>query len=163
MENLVTTKLSKKPSGSSKPEIGNDYALAIWDLINRDRTLRGWGAKTLKELKHQILSWYEILQHRKVPVDALPELYRRARDIQIEDQEEGKDPAELTAVLIASCWIGYQEEWRAKAIKSGRILADKAKAACQECYGTGMKEVERNGVKGVTHCRHDNVILEGGK
>lgn len=117
--------------------------------------LNGWQTRTAQELDATIHTWDEVISGYKIPLDAYPELYKRAFDTRQIALRNGKEPPSFDVTLLISQWTGeygLASEWRKRDIASGRFLETNAASDCDICFGSGFETTP----KGARKCGHGN-------
>lgn len=148
--------LSQSPPSSIKTIPPSEHA-ALFAIINKARMLNGWTMRTAAELDPTIKTWYEALCFYRIPPAAYPELYRRCVDVRQGQLQTGRDAANIDAILLISQWSGLhglKADLKQREIEDGRTLGTNAESVCQHCFGSGYKQIEQGGVRGVVQCDH---------
>jgi len=133
------------PKGVTLPKM-----MAACELINRVRIARGWSVLPAEEAEITATVWIEILDTANVPADAYGELFKRAISANAIKRSKGENPAEITPEYLLGFWIGSSG---LRSEREGK-LDDSQRVDCRQCSGTGWKQVEGDGQKGVVRCDH---------
>lgn len=153
--NELTQTFSKNLPTSTQTiqSLSRDEHAALFAVINKARLLNGWLTRTAQELDATIRTWAEIFADYQIPINAYPELYKRAFDVRQTKMQLGLTVPQMDATLLVSQWtgaFGLKAAWRQKEIEAGRTLGANAESVCQHCFGTGFRSVEG----GVRRCDH---------
>lgn len=111
-------------------------------LINRARSLNGWGMKEFDQLEPTMLLWWETFTRYGIPVEAYRELFDLAFDERQIKIGRGEDAPMIEAALLVSCWTrpgGLKAEIEQRRIKAGNLLSETAMTTCSRCFGTGIE------------------------
>lgn len=142
-ENAPKRKLSSGAASSTKI-IPREQHQALFSVINKARLLSGWTAREAGDLDSTIKAWAEIFDIYEIPHLVYEDLYRRAVDLRVNRINQGLDCPNITAELIASCWIGehgLRAEIKQKEIEARNRLPETAQSQCARCFGVGIELV----------------------
>jgi hypothetical protein len=125
----------------SKNSVSPEQNVALWKLINKARMLNGWSTKTAAELDDTIETWGEAFSFYSIPVDAYPELYRRACDTRQKKMQMGVEVPMMDATLLISHWTGenglMKERRSTPKVAADHRLNEPRIKVCPRCYDTG--------------------------
>jgi hypothetical protein len=125
----------------SKFGIPREQHQGLFVLINKARMLNGWTTKTAAELDATIQTWGEAFSFYSIPVDAYPELYRRACDTRQKKMQMGVEVPMMDATLLISHWTGenglMKERRSTPKVGADHRLNEPRIKVCPRCYDTG--------------------------
>lgn len=140
--------------------IPRDKQRAMGDVFDRWRLNNGWNPWDDQTQMAAIASFVHSLDRERVPDSAYSELYERVLQMRTKAIQDGKNIPAFGVELMLSCWLGewgLRAELKQREIDAGRSLQTNAESVCNDCSGTGFKNVEfRPGYSTVAPCDHGN-------
>lgn len=94
-----------------------------------------------------------------VPYVHYEELYHRAIGLRAKRYAQGLKCDDFSVDMMVACWTGdngLKAELRQKEIERGRTLQANAESICNQCFGSGWRQVKRGDYYGTEKCDHGN-------
>ena len=133
---------------------------ALGDVFDRWRLNCGWNPWDDQTQAAATASFVATLDREGVPYTAYNELYERAIALRVTALQNGKNLPAFGAELLLAAWngeYGLRSELRQREIDAGRTLEANAAAACQTCYGTGLRTEIIDGYSVARKCDHNDI------